>query len=181
MALQIDRLDAYWDANGVKLPLPLPSWLEGNTDKRPIVPEAQTQVLRDRTLNTTQVKQETQTRTIEQAFPGPANADTLSDLDLYHDETFFMSRRRPQYGPSNLGTISGGVLEVRGAELGKEHETMNVNVDSAPASLRRKGPYASDPAISDLNNTTSQRSDEILSPNPQPSKKRRIDSPAMTE
>lgn len=174
-----ENLDAYWDVNGVKLPDL--TWFNANIDKRPIVTETPVQVLRDRTLNTTQVKEETQTQTIEQALHGPANANMLSDLDLFYDETFFISRRKPPYGPSNLRIMSGGVFEVRGAELGKEHETIKKNVDSAPVSLRRKGPYTSDPAISGMNHTTSQRPDDILSPNPQPPKKRRIKSPAKTE
>lgn len=157
------------------------SWFEANIDKRPNITEAPTQTLRDRAVDTTQVKQETQAQTAEHALPGPVNADMLSDLELFDSETFFMSRRRPQIGASNLGNMLAGASEVRGAERGMKLETTDVNVERAPTPRRRKGPYTSDPTNFDMNSTASQGLDEVLSPDPQPSKKRRIDSPASTK
>lgn len=179
--VQTDRLDAYWDANSVKLPLPFRSWLETNIDKQPMASEEPIQVLRDRILNTTQAKHETQTQRIEQALPGPAIADTLSDFDLFHSETFFMSRRRPHYGPSNLENMLSGVSGTQALEPGMAHETKDGNVESAPVPRRRRISLISDLAAFDTTNTTSQRPDEISSPNTPPSKKRRIDSPPKTE
>lgn len=112
--IPIEKLDAYWDVNGVKHP----DWssFDANIDKELVILEAPTQVLRDRTVNapvvvdvdavntttnhttpsqTTPVKQEPQPQSAEQAFFDPTNADVLSDLELFDSETFFMSRRRP--------------------------------------------------------------------------------------
>ena len=177
--IQTGRLDAYWDAHGVKLPLPLRSWLEANVDKQPIVTEATVQVFPDRTLlNATQVKQESQTQTIEQALPSTANADMLSDFKLFHCDTFFMSRRRPHYGPSDSENILSGVSGTQALEPGMEHKTEDGNVESAPVPRRRRvSPIMYDPTFFDTTSTTSQRLDEIWSPNPHPSKKRRIDPP----
>ena len=138
-----ENLEASWDVNGVKHP----GWsrFNRNTDTRSIVLEAQTRSLRDRTVDSTQSKQELRTQTAEQALIPPTNADMLSDLELFESETFFMSRRRPQLGPSNLGNALAGRSDVQSAELGMKHETMDDDVEPALAPRRRRGASIPDP------------------------------------